>query len=322
MTGFIWRDAERTIIFGVGRAAEAVQLAGPAFRLLTTERAQGTAPDLTAQARSVHLVPPGAVDAAANAIDTDLPEEPLPLIALGGGRVIDSAKAIASKRGLKVVAVPTTLSSAEMTPFGRSIGGPPMRPQGVVIDPALAASQPHAELAASSTNALAHAVEGAITRGASPVPTLSAREAQRLIDAAWLVPDEEIPNSARNQLALASMLAGYAIDAAGYGLSHVLSQTLRGVTGIPHNAANAIVLPHAIRALEQRAPGRVDPDGSLAELAERLRSAAGSPTVTSFGITDQQLQACAKAAAVRDDLDNTPPRADENELLALYRAMS
>lgn len=321
MTSFIWRDAERTIIFGVGRAAEAVQLAGPAFRLLTTERARQAAPELAEQATSIHHVDPGAVDSAARRLDSELPDDALPLVALGGGRVIDSAKAIGSKHGLKVVAVPTTLSSAEMTPFGRSIGGPPMRPQGVVIDPALAASQPHAELAASSANALAHAVEGAITRDASPVPTLSAREAQRLIDAAWLVPDEEIPNSARNQLALASMLAGYAIDTAGYGLSHVLSQTLRGVAGIPHNAANAIVLPHAIRALEQRTPGRVDPDGSLAGLAERLRSAAGSPTATGFGITDQQLQACARAAATRDDLDNTPPRADESELLALYRAM-
>lgn len=321
MSTFTWRDAERTIIFGVGRATEAIALAGSPYRLLTTERAQATCPEITARATSVHHVAPGAVDDAARAVEAELPQEPLPLIALGGGRVVDSAKAIGSAHGLKVIAVPTTLSSAEMTPYGRSIGGPPVRPQGVVIDPSLAASQPHAELAASSANMLAHAIEGAITKEASPVPSLAGREAQRLIDSAWFTPDEEIANSARGQLALASMLAGYAIDSAGYGLSHVLSQTLRAITGIPHNAANAIVLPHAILALEERSPGRVDPDGSLAALAERLRTAAGSPTVRGFGITDDQLQTCARAAAQREDLDSTPPRASEEELLALYRAM-
>ena len=57
-----------------------------------------------------------------------------------------------------------------------------MRPAVVVFDPALAASQPVPELAASSLNALGHAVEGAVQVRANPVATLAAHEAARLLD--------------------------------------------------------------------------------------------------------------------------------------------
>ena len=57
MSTFTWRDAERTIIFGVGRATEAIALAGSPYRLLTTERAQATCPEITAQATSVSRRP-------------------------------------------------------------------------------------------------------------------------------------------------------------------------------------------------------------------------------------------------------------------------
>jgi hypothetical protein len=54
-------------------------------------------------------------------------------------------------------------------------------PRIVLNDPALSASQPAAELAASAANALGHAIEGPLTPRASPVPVLAAREAARLL---------------------------------------------------------------------------------------------------------------------------------------------
>jgi alcohol dehydrogenase class IV len=174
------------------------------------------------------------------------------------------------------------------------------------------------ELAASSANALAHAVEAPVTIHASPVPTLAAREAMRLIDVAWLVEGEDPSYVGREQLAQAALLSGYAIDATKYGLSHVLSQTLVRVGGAGHGQANAAVLPVAIAALERRNPGRVDADGTLGELARRLARRAGADGIRRLGVDESRLDACADAAAQRPDLTFTPPAADRDEIRALY----
>jgi alcohol dehydrogenase class IV len=190
-----------------------------------------------------------------------------------------------------------------------------IRPAFVLNDPELCASQPPVELAASAANSLAHAVEAQCTTMASPVPTLAAREAARLIDAAYA---GEIEDVNRDQLALAALLSGYAIDAAWYGLSHVMSQTLVRVGGAAHGPANAAVLPHTIGALERRRPGYVDPDDSLRQLARTLARLAAADGIRSLGVPRERLPDCARAAAQRAELDLTPPRADEAELLELY----
>jgi alcohol dehydrogenase class IV len=320
---FTWRDGDRTIRFGRGTVGDAPALLGDEpYVLLTTERAAGLAPTLIAGAGAVHHVGQGAVDELAagllGAVDRDL------IVALGGGRVIDVAKAVAGTRpGGHVAAIPTTLSAAEMTavhrrPAGAEEHARAVRPSLVVNDPDLSASQPAAALAASSANALAHAVEACATTLASPVPTLAGREAQRLIDAAWLVEGEDPGAVAQEQLALAALLSGYAIDGAWYGLSHVLSQTLVRIGGAGHGAANAAVLPVAIAALEHRLPRRVDPDGTLQELARRLARRAGADGIRHLGVDEARLDDCAAAAAGRPELDLTPPRADEAELRELY----
>ncbi|HMJ33408.1 MAG TPA: iron-containing alcohol dehydrogenase [Baekduia sp.] len=318
---FTWQDGERTVRFGRGAVGEAQQLLGEPYILLTTDRAQEMAPALVEYAEAVHLVDPGFVDhLAANLlhVEGDL------VVALGGGRVIDTAKAVVGAReGARAAAIPTTLSAAEMTsvhrrPAGHEQRARQVRPAIVINDPDLSASQPVSELAASSANALSHAVEATITVFASPVPSLAAREAQRLIDVAWLVEGEDPSHTGREQLALASLLSGYGIDAAKYGLAHVLSQTLVRVAGVGHGQANAAVLPAAIAALERRFPGRVDPDGSLGELARRLARRAGADGIHRLGVTEAQLDAAADAAAQRPDLSYTPPAADRDELRAIY----
>lgn len=317
---FTWHDGGRVVRFGRGALAEAADLLGDDVILLTTERAAATAPDVVASARAVIHVAPGDVGA--------LSAELLPRIgdaavlgALGGGRVIDTAKAIASVHAARprVGAVPTTLSAAEMTathrlPEGAPAGTRPVRPALVVNDPALCASQPGPELAASAANSLAHAAEGSVTRRASPVPTLAGHEAVRLITEAYGVEGE--PD--RDALALAALLSGYAIDGNGYGLHHVMSQTARAVGGAGHGQANAAMLPHTARALAERAGDRL-PAGVL-PLAEELARRAGAERLRDAGVPEDALGRCAAAAAGRSDLDNTPPRAGEAELRALYEA--
>lgn len=325
---FTWTDGPRTIRFGRGALADAGGLLGEGYALVTTERARRSAPEVVARAGSVHLVGPGFVDELAGAllaeVDAGL------VVGLGGGRVIDTAKALAAARpGRRAAAIPTTLSAAEMTwvhrhARGVAAGTAHVRPSVVVNDPALCASQPPAALAASAANALAHAVEAPLTPRASPVPTLAALEAIRLTAQA-VAGGQEPGLPERDRLALAALLSGYAIDAASYGLHHVCAQTLVRVGGAGHGAANAALLPVTAERLRARCPaGLAAQDGAaggpVEELARRLRDRAGLDGVRSTGVARERLADCARAAAARAELDHTPPRAEEAELLTVYEA--
>jgi alcohol dehydrogenase class IV len=322
---FDWRDGERTIHFGRGRLAEAVGLlGGPGFTLLTTARAAAAAPHLVDAAGARHDIPTGKVDEIAGELLGAVAAERI--VALGGGRVIDTAKAIAAARGgtPQVGAVPTTLSGAEMTRGHRLAKGSPqgtrhVRPATVVLDPALAASQPAPELAASALNALGHAVEAPLTPKANPVSTLAAREAARIIAGAF--PRHGDPD--RDALALAALLAGYSIDSAGYGLHHVLSQTIVRTAGVGHGPANAILLPHSIGALAWRFPAEHEAlaaamGGDPAQIAARICALTGATTLGALGVDAATLARAADVAAERADLAATPPPAGRAELLALY----
>ncbi|MDX6720001.1 MAG: hypothetical protein QOJ63_2255 [Solirubrobacteraceae bacterium] len=268
----------------------------------------------------MHEVAPGRVDELAGellgAVEGEL------LVALGGGRVIDTAKALAAAREPgarpRVAAVPTTLSAAEMTAVHRRAAGadgslPGVRPAIVANDPALSASQPAMALAASAANALGHAAEGPATLRATPVPALAGREAARLIGEAYAAGGE--PD--RETLALAALLSGYTIDGCGYGLHHVLSQTLVRFAGVGHGPANAAMLPHTLVALAQRgAPGAAELVGLASDLARR----AEAVRLRDLGVGEAALDRCAAAAADRGELDLPPPRADRDEQRALCAA--
>jgi alcohol dehydrogenase class IV len=266
----------------------------------------------------VVYVPPGLVDEISATLLGDLME--VPLVALGGGRVIDTAKALAAAREPgarpRVAAVPTTLSAAEMTAVHRRAAGadgslPGVRPAIVVNDPALSASQPEAALAASAANALGHAAEGPATTRATPVPALAGREAARLIGDAYRAAGD--PD--RDTLALGALLSGYAIDGCGYGLHHVMSQTLARFTSAGHGPSNAAMLPHTLLALARRgAAGTAE----LAGLASDLAARAQARSLRDLGVSEEELDRCADAAAKRAELDLTPPRADRDELRELY----
>jgi len=249
------------------------------------------------------------------------------IVALGGGRVIDTAKAVAAALGggSRALAIPTTLSGAELTSVHRHATGvdegtPRVRCAVVICDPELAASQPAEELAASALNALAHAVEAPCTVAANPVVTLASHEAARLLVAAFVQPEPD-----HDALALGALLAGYALGSTGYGLHHVLAQTLVRGGLVGHGQANAVLLPHTIAALARRCPEQLD---ALAEVlgehpaaaAARLCELTGVTRLRELGLDAQALERCVEAAAVRPQLDATPPRPDRAELRAIYAA--
>jgi alcohol dehydrogenase class IV len=322
VTDFLWHDGDRKIRFGRGAIGDTDDLVKDGFVLLTTERAKDVVAGLAERADLVVMVPDGFVDElSAELLETVTGDR---LVALGGGRVVDTAKAIGAVSGASVAAIPTTLSGAEMTrihrlPAGAPDGTRPIRPDLVINDPELTASQPPAELAASAANALAHAIEGRVTVRSSPVPSMAAEEAMRLIDIAFY--GDEPSRADREKLALGALLAGYASDSTGIALHHVMAQTLVRIGGAAHGAANAALLPQTIGALERRTPGYVDADGTLRELAHKLARLAGAARIRDIGVEQSALAECAKAAAARDvQLALTPPPADEAELLSIYEA--
>jgi|SRR5215218_4399826 len=313
---FTWQDGERTIRFGRGALASAGELLGSGYTLLTTARAEASAPAVVAAAAAVHHVRPGKVDEIAAELRESMHGELL--VALGGGRVIDVTKALAAAAGppVRAAAIPTTLSAAEMSHGHRHARGvdastPNVRPAIVINDPDLSASQPEPELAASAANSLAHAVEGAVTVNASPVPVLAAGEAVRLTRAAYAdtSPDHEA-------LALAALLSGYTIDHSGLGLHHIVCQTIVRVAGSGHGPTNAAMLPHTIGALRRRNPATIDATDLARELARR----AGAERLRAIGVAEDLLDEVAMTAAQRPQLAVTPPPADAAEIRELLRA--
>jgi alcohol dehydrogenase class IV len=324
---FTWIDGERLIRFGAGALADAPELLSrrgfDGYALLTTERALKETPAFAEQASVVLHVPSGGVPDAAAAVRDQVNGRPL--VALGGGRVIDSAKAIAGADGLRCAAVPTTLSGAELTRIHRMPAGIEkftlVRPSLVIGDPALMASAAMPDLAASAMNSLGHAVEALYTPLANPVTDIAALEAATLI-ATGLEPGE--PD--RPKLALGALLGGYALGATSLAVHHIVSQSLVRLAGTPHAQTNAVVLPHALRLMVGRAPdelGRLalalgadtaDPARAVAQ-ATALGARAGVTKLVELGVQRDQLDDVVQAALSRPELRHTPQPPDARELM-------
>ena len=121
-------------------------------------------------------------------------------------------------------------------------------------------------------------------------------------------------------------MAGYVIDSTGYGLHHVLAQTLARFAGVWHGAANAAMLPHTTVALRRRAPETLAALDAAAgvpmeALARRLANHAGAQQLRDLGVTEEALETCVDAVMQRGkDLEGTPPAPSEPEVRALYEA--
>ena len=271
-------------------------------------------------------VPPGGVPDAAAAVRPDVGGRPI--VALGGGRVIDAAKAIGGADGVPVAAIATTLSGAELTGFHRMPAGVEefrlVRPSLVIADPDLMASQPGPDLAASAMNAMAHAVEALYTPLANPVVEGAALRAIEAI-AHGLGDRDDVD---RMTVALGAVLAGWASGAAGYAVHHVVCQTIVRVAGTPHSRTNAVMLPHSLRLMEPRVPalltrvaaalGAGDPSPQLAAArAAHLSARCGVTRLSVLGVGAEQVDEIVAAATARAEMANTPDPPDGDELREL-----
>jgi alcohol dehydrogenase class IV len=293
------------------------------YELLSTERALAEAPAALGQnAAAVHRVAPGPVNEVSAALFDAVGADSL--VALGGGRVIDVAKAIAAVRGGRVAAIPTTLSGAEMTaihrlPEGRQAPGGLVRPALVIAEPEAMTGLPEEQLRASAMNALAHGAEPLYTPFANPVARMASLRGARLLAQSL----DEGPGRDPSKLALGSILCAYALDSGLFALHHVVCQTLVRTLRTPHAETNATMLPRTIGAMRDRAPE------AIAELAEalatepewiagRIEALGGGPRrLSALGADPAGVPDAIEAILARPELGFTPDPPDGEEIRAL-----
>ena len=197
------------------------------------------------------------------------------LIAVGGGSAIDTAKGIGivsnnpefadivslegcaptKHKSVPIIAIPTTAGTAAETTINYVIidenkqkkmvcVDPNDIPAVAIVDAELMYSLPRGLTAATGMDALTHAIEGYITRGAWQMSDMFEIEAIRMI-AQWLPIAVEEPSNpdARNGMAVAQYIAGMAFSNVGLGLVHGMAHPMGSLFDVPHGVANALLLP-------------------------------------------------------------------------------
>lgn len=198
------------------------------------------------------------------------------VVAIGGGSPMDTGKAAAflATNGGKVsdyrvrdsvklpplpcIAIPTTAgTSSEVTnnvvftdpethyKFG--IGSPNAAAARALIDPELTLTMPSSLTAATGMDALTHALESYISKGAYDLTEVLALGAIQLIGR-WLpvaVKDGQ-NREARERMMMACLLGGIAFNQSRLVIVHPMSHPVSGWCNTPHGVANAILLPHVM----------------------------------------------------------------------------
>lgn len=195
------------------------------------------------------------------------------LVAVGGGSTIDAAKAVGilaanpefgDARALEgaaptknhaafTIAVPTTAGTAAEVTINYVITDadkkrkfvcvdPHSMPGVAVVDPDLMDSMPRDLTAQTGMDALTHAIEGYVTRGAWTIPDVLHLNAIKLISQNLQAAADGDP-TAREAMALGQYAAGMGFSNVGLGIAHSMAHALGAVYDTPHGLANAILLP-------------------------------------------------------------------------------
>ena len=195
------------------------------------------------------------------------------IIAVGGGSVMDTSKAIGiiinnpefadvrslegvaptKKHAVFTVAVPTTAGTAAEVTINYVITDVEKKrkfvcvdindiPEVAIVDPEMMYSMPKPLTAATGMDALTHAIEGYITKGHCAISDMFHLEAIRLI-AKNLRSAVENDTNGREGMALGQYIAGMGFSNVGLGIVHSMAHGLSALYDTPHGVACAILLP-------------------------------------------------------------------------------
>ena len=291
------------------------------------------------------------------------------IIAIGGGSSMDTAKAVGiiinnpefedvrslegvaptKKPCVPIIAVPTTAGTAAEVTINYVITDVEKKrkfvcvdthdiPVIAVIDPDMMASMPKGLTAATGMDALTHAIEGYITKGAWEMTDMFHLKAIEIISDSLRGAVENTPEG-REGMALGQYVAGMGFSNVGLGIVHSMAHSLGAVYDTPHGVANAILLP---TVMEYNAPCTGDKykyiakamgvEGVDAMSQEEYRKAAvdavkklsqdvGIPADLKEIVKEEDIQFLAESAFADACRPGNPRDTSVEEIIDLYKSL-
>ena len=200
------------------------------------------------------------------------------IVAVGGGSSIDTAKGISIvmtnpdradikslnglsntvNKGMPIIALPTTAGTAAevtinyvITDEEREIKMVCVDPNDIpilaIVDSELMSSMPKSLAAATGMDALTHAVEGYITKGANVMSDMFHMKAIQMIFEYLPLAVNDKDEHAIEMMGMAQYIAGMGFSNVGLGIVHSMAHQLGAVYDTPHGIANAMLLPTVMR---------------------------------------------------------------------------
>lgn len=291
------------------------------------------------------------------------------IIAIGGGSSMDTAKAIGiitnnpefsdvvslegvadtKKKSVPVIALPTTAGTAAEVTINYVITDEENQKKMVCVDPndipaiaivdaELMYTLPKGLTAATGLDALTHAIEGLITKGAWEMSDMFEIKAIEMITRYLETAVNEPTNAeARNGMAVAQYIAGMAFSNVGLGVVHGMAHPLGAIFDIPHGVANALLLP---MIMEFNAPAALDkfviiakamnvykPEMTKEEAAQAAVDAVRSLSIrvgipqhlSELGIKEGDLEKLAESAINDVCTPGNPREVTKDIILELYK---
>lgn len=291
------------------------------------------------------------------------------LVAIGGGSSMDVAKAIGiitnnpefadvvslegvantKKKSVPIIALPTTAGTAAEVTINYVITDEANQKKMVCVDPndipavalvdaELMYTLPKSLTAATGMDALTHAIEGLITKGAWEMSDMFEIKAIEMINRYLETAVNEPTNEeARNGMAVAQYIAGMAFSNVGLGLVHGMAHPLGAIFDIPHGVANALLLPtvmafNAPAALDKYAdiakamnvyrPGMSQEEAADAAVraVRELAVRVGIPQhLSALGIQESDLERLSQAALADVCTPGNPREVTQELIYELYK---
>ena len=283
------------------------------------------------------------------------PFDPDCLVGFGGGSAIDLAKGIGiclshncgdirafqsdqniRTRSVPVICIPTTSGTGSEVNYWTvisdpgshkklSIGHPSMSPHLAIVDPELTLTLPRRITLWTGLDALTHALEAYVSTRANRLSDLLALEAIKLIlENLDRVVDHGDNLEAREHMALASLLAGAAMQHVGLGLIHAMSHQVSGFYDTPHGLTNAKLLAPVFTFNLPEIPQ--EKRANLDSLSEMPFQNVLTEIDRGYGLADEvitirksDLALMSKRARENVNAKTNPRKASMEEVRALFR---